>query len=125
MGFSEPVVYVEGTQVAFLRKQAPLPSPPMERAHPGPVRVAWEGDPEGLHSLALVNRALCGALLDRGHDLGLIWDSKAAERTMPMRPLDARLAHGWAMGRYTGRPRCTWGTSGRRGWSRRRRGGGC
>ena len=25
------------------------------------VRVAWEGDVEGLHSLALVNRALHGA----------------------------------------------------------------
>jgi glycosyltransferase involved in cell wall biosynthesis len=92
LGFSEPLVHVEGTQVAFLRKQAPLPSPPVGPAHPGPVRVAWEGDPHGLHSLALVNRALCGALLDRGHDLGLIWDSKAAEGTTAIRTLDARLA---------------------------------
>ncbi len=35
-------------------------------------RVAWEGDFEGLHSLALVNRAVCRGLLERGVDLGLI-----------------------------------------------------
>ena len=58
LGFGEPVVHVEGTQVAFLRKRAPLPSPRMEVPQPGTVRVAWEGDPEGLHSLGLVNRAL-------------------------------------------------------------------
>jgi len=33
------------------------------------VRVAWEGDFEGLHSLALVNRAICRRLTDRGHDV--------------------------------------------------------
>ena len=83
LGFAEPVVHVEGTQVAFLRKQAPLPAPRVEVPHAGPVRVAWEGDPEGLHSLALVNRALCRALLDRGHDVGLIWDSKADGERRP------------------------------------------
>ncbi len=36
------------------------------------MRVAWEGDQRGLHSLALVNRALCRALIGRGHDLGLL-----------------------------------------------------
>jgi len=93
VGFAEPVVHVEGTEVAFLRKQAPLPSPRTGPAHQGPVRVAWEGDPDGLHSLALVNRALCRALLDRGHDLGLIWDSKTAGVASPERlPLDPRLA---------------------------------
>src|SRR5208282_1381073 len=35
-------------------------------------RVAWEGDFEGLHWLALVNRAVCRGLLERGLDLGLI-----------------------------------------------------
>ena len=93
LGFGEPVVHVEGTQVAFLRKRAPLPSPRMEVPQPGTVRVAWEGDPEGLHSLGLVNRALCGALLDRGHDVGLVWDSKANGEGTPTRvPLDAHLA---------------------------------
>ena len=74
LGFAEPVFHVEGTQVAFLRKQAPLPGP-AGVPHSGPVRVAWEGDLEGLHSLALVNRGLCRALVDRGHDVQAIWDS--------------------------------------------------
>jgi hypothetical protein len=30
--------------------------------------VAWEGDFEALHSLAIVNRAMCRGLIDRGHD---------------------------------------------------------
>jgi len=34
--------------------------------------VAWEGDFEGLHSLALVSRAICRGQLERGVDLGLI-----------------------------------------------------
>jgi len=33
--------------------------------------VAWEGDFEGLHSLAVVNRAVCLGLPERGIDLGL------------------------------------------------------
>ena len=44
LGFSEPVVHVEGTEVAFLRKQAPLP-PPGAVPTAGPVRVAWEATP--------------------------------------------------------------------------------
>jgi hypothetical protein len=36
--------------------------------------VAWEGDFRGLHSLELVNRALCRELLERGHDLRLVQD---------------------------------------------------
>ena len=35
-------------------------------------RAAWEGDFQGLHSLALVNRAICRGLVERGIDLGLI-----------------------------------------------------
>ncbi len=93
IGFQESVVHVEGTEVAFVRKQAPLPPPQPTQPHSGPVRVAWEGDPEGLHSLARVNRALCRALVDRGHDLGLIWDSKTNGDAKPERlPLDDRLA---------------------------------
>ena len=33
LGFAEPVVHVEGTQVAFLRKQAPLPAPRADKPH--------------------------------------------------------------------------------------------
>ena len=123
LGFAEPVVHVEGTQVAFLRKQAPLPAPRMDVPHSGPVRVAWEGDPEGLHSLALVNRALCRALLDRGHDVGLIWNSKDQWGSDTQRGCRSTTAwpSGWDAGRSAGRPRCTSGTSGRRGWSGRRK----
>ena len=70
-----------------------------------PGASAWEGDPEGLHSLAIVNRALCGALLDRGHDLGLIWDSNFTDKTAPnRRPLDARLAERLGRGPIAGPP---------------------
>ena len=41
----------------------------------GPVRIAWEGDFEALHSLAIVNRAVCRGLIDRGHDVRLIASS--------------------------------------------------
>ncbi len=60
LGFAEPVVHVEGTEVAFLRKQTPLPPLPSKPTYSGPVRVAWEGDPHGLHSLAIVNRRCAG-----------------------------------------------------------------
>ena len=94
LGFAEPVVHIEGTEVALLRKQAPLPTLPENSTYSGPVRVAWEGDPHGLHSLAIVNRALCCALLERGHDLGLIWDSSHAGVTAESEGvvLDERLA---------------------------------
>ena len=36
------------------------------------MRVAWEGDFEAMHSLAIVNRAVCRGLIDRGHDVRLI-----------------------------------------------------
>ncbi len=104
LGFAEPVVHVEGTEVAFLRKHAPLPPLPENPTYSGPVRVAWEGDPHGLHSLAIVNRALCRALLDRGHDVGLIWDSSHAavtaesERVVLDERLAARVERGLAGG---------------------------
>ena len=36
------------------------------------MRVAWEGDFEALHSLTMVNRAVCRGLIDRRHDVRLI-----------------------------------------------------
>ena len=59
----------------------------------GAVRVAWEGDFEALHSLAIVNRAVCRGLIDRGHEVKII-DSRAdaaVEREGRIE-LDARLA---------------------------------
>jgi glycosyltransferase involved in cell wall biosynthesis len=64
------------------------PSPGRSR----PVRVAWEGDHETLHSMALVNRALCRLLLDRGHDLGLLAGSRPYVTAAERLPLDPRLA---------------------------------
>jgi hypothetical protein len=46
--------------------------PRVAQANCGPVRAVWEGDFEGLYSLALVNRAVCRGLLERGIDLGLM-----------------------------------------------------
>ena len=87
-GFAEPVEHVEGTMVAFLRKG--------ERdgaAGDGPLRLVWEGDVDGLHSLGLINRALCLALVRRGVDLGLVTEGVAAvtpERLVPDPALEAR-----------------------------------
>ena len=72
LAFAEPVFHVAGTEVAFLRKAGPGPDP-MAAGAPasGAVRVTWEGGWRGRHSLGLINRALCRALIDLGHDLGL------------------------------------------------------
>jgi glycosyltransferase involved in cell wall biosynthesis/tetratricopeptide (TPR) repeat protein len=93
LALPDPVIHVAGTEVAFLRKRAPLPAPRSECAARRPVRVIWDGDLEGLHSLALVNRALCRALLDRGHDLGLLARPEADGVQIPERlPEDPRLS---------------------------------
>jgi glycosyltransferase involved in cell wall biosynthesis/tetratricopeptide (TPR) repeat protein len=36
-----------------------------------PLRVVWQGAQEKVHSLAMVNRGLCAALVARGHELSL------------------------------------------------------
>ncbi len=93
LGLPDPVIHVGGTEVAFLRKQAPLPAPRAQPAPSRPVRVVWEGDQQGLHSLALVNRALCRELLDRGHDLGLLVGTEGnGVRTPDRLPDDPRLS---------------------------------
>jgi glycosyltransferase involved in cell wall biosynthesis/tetratricopeptide (TPR) repeat protein len=94
IGFEEPVVQVEGTEVAFLRKgsgewqvangernstrddpcviEDTQPAETnQQNDRPGAprlsdVRVVWEGDFTGVNSLALVNRAICGRLRERG-----------------------------------------------------------
>jgi len=60
--------------------------------------MAWEGDFEGLHSLALVNRAVCRELLERGIDLGLTQVETGPDEDRV--PLDACLAAG--MGKLPG-----------------------
>jgi glycosyltransferase involved in cell wall biosynthesis len=66
--FAEVVEHVEGTMVAFLRKGAGTSGTGVDAE---PLRLMWEGDVGGLHSLGLINRALCKALLARGVELGL------------------------------------------------------
>ncbi|QEH37741.1 SPBc2 prophage-derived glycosyltransferase SunS [Aquisphaera giovannonii] len=97
IGFDEPVIHIEGTEVAFLRKQAAGGVTGPAPVHEGPVRVAWDGEFRGLHSLGLVNRAICSELLARGHDLSLADDGPptAEEGTSaPLHPgLAERLGH--------------------------------
>ena len=65
-----------------------------------PTHVAWEGDFEGLNSLALVNRAICRGLLERGVDLGLIQveAGPAEDRVVHDDRLAARIGKGPAGG---------------------------
>jgi glycosyltransferase involved in cell wall biosynthesis len=77
-------------------------SPSQDRANapnPGPesrVRVAWEGDFEALHSLAIVNPAMCRGLVDHGHDVRLIASSTLPTVETDERvELDARLRQRW------------------------------
>jgi hypothetical protein len=57
------------------------------------LRVTWEGDVEGLHSLAIVNRALCTALMHRGHNQGVVSGSNSPHTITPERlPLNPLLA---------------------------------
>ncbi len=92
--FTEPICHVVGTEVAFLCKESaatppPSPLPEAERGSktdrlwlPSPLRggigggvvdhplsIVWEGEQTEVHSLALVNRAFCQGLIDRGHDV--------------------------------------------------------
>ncbi|MBX9579485.1 MAG: glycosyltransferase, partial [Gemmataceae bacterium] len=70
LGLPEPVYHVAGTEVAFLFKGEGV------AAEAGPdrprVAVAWDGEFEPAHSLAAVNRAVCGELIARGQDVALI-----------------------------------------------------
>ncbi len=89
-GFDELVEHVEGTMVAFLRKG--VRSAVGDAGAGPPPRLTWEGDVDGLHSMGLINRALCRALLGRGVDLGLASGGPevAPERLAPDPALEAR-----------------------------------
>ena len=87
------------------------------------MRVAWEGDFEALHSLAIVNRAVCRGLLDRGHDVRLIASPAPTIGPDERVELDAQLRQrrlalagsGAARTRYPpSTPRCMCGIGGRR-----------
>jgi glycosyltransferase involved in cell wall biosynthesis/predicted O-methyltransferase YrrM len=68
LGLAEAVEHVAGTMVAFLRKGEGRPG---DGAAAGPLRLMWEGDFDGLHSLGLINRNLARALIGRDIDMGL------------------------------------------------------
>src|SRR5207237_4678421 len=60
--FTEAIYHVAGTEVAFLRKQMPVPLV-VERTEQkpiaGPLAIIWEGDQQVLHSFALRKREFC------------------------------------------------------------------
>ena len=101
IGFAEPVVHVEGTEVAFLRKGTAESRQWAVSSGQGnagmveafsDVKVAWEADFEGLHSLAIVNRAICDRLVDRGCQLQRVHDATGQKHETPDRD-DAALIH--------------------------------
>jgi hypothetical protein len=75
----EEVVHVGGTEEAYLRKGRDVgqDSNPVIGSHQKPdkigilshFRLAWEGGFEGLHSLAMSNRAIRAQLIACGHDV--------------------------------------------------------
>jgi GT2 family glycosyltransferase len=74
----------------------------------GVFAIIWEGAQTALHSMALVNRALCWRLVDRGHDVAILpWTSQDMD-TPPLppiltervnrplsRPVDVHVRHHW------------------------------
>ena len=65
------------------------------RGHAGPVRVAWEGDFEGLHSLALVNRAICRGLGERGHEVRRVQDAMGPTEAGSAASAQVHVRHRW------------------------------
>jgi glycosyltransferase involved in cell wall biosynthesis/tetratricopeptide (TPR) repeat protein len=93
-GLPDTVYHVAGTQVAFLLKEANLPAaaaPPSPAAAEA-LTIVWEGEQTAVHSLALVNRAFCEHLLDRGHEVSLRPLDFVEALRVPTAPLPARLA---------------------------------
>jgi FkbM family methyltransferase len=65
----KPTYDVEGTGVAFLHKQMEGESRLVSQG--SPFVLVWEGPQTALHSFALANRAMCGRLIERGHEIVL------------------------------------------------------
>jgi glycosyltransferase involved in cell wall biosynthesis/tetratricopeptide (TPR) repeat protein/predicted O-methyltransferase YrrM len=53
---------------------------------PGTLAVTWEGALEELHSLALVNRQICGQLIARGHEVSVLPRTSAPGPGLPPLP---------------------------------------
>ncbi len=91
-GLPETVYHVAGTQVAFLFKQAAVAGAHADPTSRKPLAIIWEGEQSAVHSLALVNRAVCQGLLDRGHHLSLRPLDFAEGLRVPAAPLPTPLA---------------------------------
>jgi glycosyltransferase involved in cell wall biosynthesis len=90
LALPEMVYHVMGTEVAFLRKAGPGPDPLVLAPQSAePLRLIWEGDWRGRHSLGLINRALCLALIEQGHDLALDPGGQAPTADDEQLPLDS------------------------------------
>ena len=50
----------------------PQPLSPAGERGERALRIVWQGTQDAVHSLALVNRSLCAALAERGHELSLL-----------------------------------------------------
>jgi glycosyltransferase involved in cell wall biosynthesis/tetratricopeptide (TPR) repeat protein len=74
--FREPVYRIAGTQVAFLLKGEDLSA--TAGSDSSKVAVTWSGDFTAVHSLAVVNRGMCGELISRGNDVALVHASLAS-----------------------------------------------
>ncbi len=71
LGFAEPVVHIEGTEVAFLRKQAPLPQN-SDGFGVFRCRCAWPG--RETHMVCIRWRSSTGAFASLCWNAGMIWD---------------------------------------------------
>jgi glycosyltransferase involved in cell wall biosynthesis/Tfp pilus assembly protein PilF/predicted O-methyltransferase YrrM len=70
LAFPEPVYKIAGTQVAFLFKGEGVGG--AANADTAKVAVVWDGEFEAVHSLAAVNRLVCGELIARGNEVALL-----------------------------------------------------
>jgi glycosyltransferase involved in cell wall biosynthesis len=86
-GLRETIWHVAGSGVGFLHKQATAVEVQTE-----PPKVVWEGAFAGLHSLALVNRQLCGALVRQGVELSLTARELPQEAGVAELPLSEALS---------------------------------
>lgn len=87
--FSEALEHVEGSQIAFLRKTGAQAAG--SAVDEKPVCLVWQGGFNEMHSLALINRELCGRLIARGHDVSLSPTQTVAEASLAL-PLPPALA---------------------------------
>jgi glycosyltransferase involved in cell wall biosynthesis/predicted Zn-dependent protease len=61
--------------------------------HGTPMAIVWEGDQCLLHSLSLVNRAFCQGLIERGHELALLPESRVPGEAVSVPPRLAECFH--------------------------------